>query len=191
MTDVIDAILARDSTAPFIARKALVHFATPSPSPELVARVARGFRVSKYDITTMMRAIFTSDEFKAAANYRSLVRSPADFMVATMRAVGAPALARQAVSAGTAMDQVLYDPPTVAGWPSNGGWLSSSSVLARLNFAQTAVAAAGAHLPDPGRAIHDHLDSIVGPDLAAVFDGSHSVSDRWYAVLGSPEFQLK
>jgi hypothetical protein len=32
---------------------------------------------------------------------------------------------------------------------------------------------------------------VVSTDTAAVFDASQTNSDRWYAILGSPEFQLK
>ena len=188
--DVIDAILARDACATYIATKALQYFATPQPSAQYVARVAGVFRSSRYDIRSMMRAIFLDDEFKALDNYRSLVRSPADYMVATMRVLGQPDISKVAVAAGQAMDQVLYDPPTVAGWPVNGGWVSSSSMLARLNFAQGVVNRGGS-LPDPAVAVQTHLDGVVGADTARVFNASSTASDRWYALLASPEFNLK
>jgi len=137
-----------------------------------------------------MRTIFLSDEFTSGAAYRSLVRSPADYMVATMRSLGQPDLAASAVTAGQAMDQILYDPPTVAGWPVNGGWMSSSSWLARLNFAQTVVNRGGT-LPDPVAAVKTQLDGVVSDDTARVFNASQTVSDRWYALLASPEFALK
>ncbi|TMC48698.1 MAG: DUF1800 domain-containing protein [Chloroflexi bacterium] len=186
----VDAILAQDACAVHIATKALEHLCSANPSNDLVTRVAGQFRGSGYDIRTLVRAILTSDEFTAAANYRSLVRSPADYVVATMRALGQPDLAAQAVTAGAGMGQVLYDPPTVAGWPSNGAWLSSSTLLARVNFAQTVVNRGGS-LPDPATAVRNQLDGVVGPDTAAVLNGSQSTADRWYALLASPEFHLK
>jgi hypothetical protein len=45
--------------------------------------------------------------------------------------------------------------------------------------------------PDPVDAIRVQLDGVVGPDTAAVFNASQSAADRWYALLASPEFQLK
>ena len=188
--DVIDAILARDACAPFLANKVLEYFATPAPSRNLVANIAKSFRSSGYDIKTLMRAVFNSSEFKAGANYRSLVRSPVDYMVATMRVLGRADLAEKCVNAGRAMDQALYDMPTVGGWPLNAGWVSSSAWLARLNFSQTVVSSTPS-LPDPGRAVADHLDGVVGPDTATVFDASTTTTDKWYALLASPEFHLK
>jgi uncharacterized protein (DUF1800 family) len=188
---VVDTLLAQDACAPFVATKALVHFCTPSPSKDLVSRVATRFRNSKYDVKTLLRAIFTSDEFKDPANYRSLVRSPVDYTVAAMRALQRPALVPQAVAAGAGMDQILYDPPTVAGWPSNAGWVSSSAWLARVNFAQTAVSASAGSLPDVRAAVQAQLDGVVGPDTASVLNHATSDGDRWYALLSSPEFHLK
>jgi len=188
--DVIEAILAHPATASFLARKVLVAFVGPQPDAALVSRIADGFRSSRYDITEMLRAVFTSDEFLSSSSYRALVRSPADFMVAAMRATGRTDLAAAAALAGQDMDQVLYDPPTVAGWPSNGAWLSSSALLARLNFAQTVAGRAGS-LPDPVQGARSQLDGVVGADTAAVFNAGHSDGDRWYAILASPEFSLK
>ena len=188
--DVVDAILAKDACAPFIARKALLFFASPSPSDAYVGRVADAFRSSKYDIRTMMRAIFTDGEFTAATQYRSLVRTPTEAMVATMRVLNRPDVAAMCQAAGAPMNQVLYDPPTVAGWPVNAGWLSSGAWLARVNFAH-AVVNGGGSVPDPVDAVRTHLDGVVGADTAAVFNGSQTATDRWYALLASPEFHLK
>jgi uncharacterized protein (DUF1800 family) len=188
--EAIDTILAQPACASFIAGRALSHFATPQPSSALVDRVATEFRNSHYDIRTLMRAIFRSDEFRAAAAYRSLVRSPADYMVAVMRSTGETDLATACVQAGPGMDQILFDPPTVGGWPQHAGWISSSALLARMNFAQ-AVVNRGGNLPDPVQAVRTHLDNVVSADTAAVFNASQTSGDRWYAILSSPEFHLK
>ncbi len=186
----IDIILSQPACAPHIARRALVQFCTPEPSTALVDSVATQFRNSNYDIKTLMRAIFTNEAFTSPDTYRSLVRGPAEYMVATMRALGRPSLAAMCVQAGAAMDQILYDMPTVAGWPSNQAWVSSGAWLARLNFA-AGVVASELSFPDPVAAIHTQLDGVVGPDTASVFNASSSDGDRWYALLASPEFQLK
>jgi uncharacterized protein (DUF1800 family) len=186
----LDIILSQPACAPHIARRALVQFCTPAPSTALVDSVATQFRNSNYDIKTLMRAIFTNEAFTSPDAYRSLVRGPAEYMVAAMRALGRPSLAATCVQAGAAMDQVLYDMPTVAGWPSNQTWVSSGAWLARLNFA-AGVVASESSFPDPVAAIHTQLDGVVGPDTASVFNASRSDGDRWYALLGSPEFQLK
>ncbi|HEX3604908.1 MAG TPA: DUF1800 family protein [Candidatus Dormibacteraeota bacterium] len=188
--EAIDTILAQPACATFLATKALTYFAVPQPSSSLVSSVAGQFRDSHHDLRTLMRAILRSDDFRAASAYRSLVRSPADYLVAAMRSTGMTQLGTACVQAGAGMDQVLFDPPTVGGWPQNASWLSSSSLLARLNFAQALVARGGS-LPDAGAAVHTHLDGVVSPDTAAVYNASQTNGDRWYALLSSPEFHLK
>jgi uncharacterized protein (DUF1800 family) len=186
----IDTILTQPSCAAHIAQKALTYFCTPNPSSALVSSVAAQFRDSKYDIKTLMRAVFSSDDFKVTSNYRSLVRSPADYMVAAMRALNRADLAPACVKSGAGMDQILYDMPTVAGWPVNDGWVSSGTWLARVNFAAAAVGTQHT-FPNPGDAFRNQLDGVISADTAAVYNASHTDTDRWYAVLSSPEFHLK
>lgn len=187
--DVIDAILAQPACAPFVTRRAMTFFATPNPSDSDVNAVATMFRSSGYDIRALMLGIFRSDAFINPANYRSLVRSPADYMVAALRVTGRPQLARQSTVAATGMDQVLYDPPNVSGWPSNSGWLSSGTLLARVNFAATVSAAGG--LPDTADVVRTQLDGVLGPDTLAAYNAAPTAAARWYALLAGPEFQLK
>lgn len=188
--DVIDILLAQAACAPFITRRAMTFFATPNPSDADINAVATQFRSSGYDIRTLMRAIFTSAAFTAPSNYRSLMRSPTDYMVAAMRALGRPGLAAAAATAAPGMDQVLYDPPNVAGWPANSGWISSSALLARVNFATAATASANGS-PDPSIAVRNQLDNVLSPTTASAFQAAAGNADRWFAVLASPEFQLK
>jgi uncharacterized protein (DUF1800 family) len=188
--DVIDIVLAQPSCAPFVTRRAMTFFASPSPSEADVNAVATQFRDSKYDLRTLMRAIFRSSAFTSPSNYRSLLRSPTDFMVATMRALNRPQLTTIAVRTAAGMDQVLYDPPNVAGWPSNSGWVSSSTLLSRINFA-TAATTKVAGLPDPTAAVHTQLDNVLGKDTTAAVRAAHTDADRWFALLAGPEFQLK
>jgi uncharacterized protein (DUF1800 family) len=188
--DVIDIVLAQPSCAPFVTRRAMTFFGTPTPSDADVNAVATQFRASNYDLRTLMRAIFRSGAFTAPSNYRSLMRSPTDYMVAAMRALDRPALASIAVRSSAGMDQVLYDPPNVAGWPSNSGWISSSSLLSRVNFA-TAATARMAAFPDVKAAVGTQLDSVVGKDTATALAAAGTDAERWFTLLASPEFHLK
>ena len=188
--DVIDILLKQPACAPFVTRRAMTFFATPNPSDADVNVVANQFRDSGYDLRTLMRAIFTSTAFTTPSNYRSLMRSPTDYMVATMRTLDRPDLAAAAAAAAPGMDQVLYDPPNVAGWPANSGWISSSALLARVNFATAATAASHA-TSDPTAAVRTQLDNVLSPSTASALQAATTDSDRWFSVLASPEFQLK
>src|SRR6266566_1384235 len=113
---VIDRILAQPATAPFIANKVAQHFVTARPSASYVKSLGDTFRRSKYDIKTLMRAVFTSPEFAADQSYRSLVKTPTEFMVHGARVLGLASLSKLIANAGSGMGQSLLDPPDVNGW---------------------------------------------------------------------------
>jgi uncharacterized protein (DUF1800 family) len=188
---VIDRILSRPSTAPFIAAKVAQHFVNPQPDQGFVNRMADAFRRSKYDMKILMRGVFTSDEFTAAASYRALLKTPTEFMVHAAKALGASGLSRVVVAAGSGMGQSLFDPPDVNGWPNNAAWISSNTVVERVNFVTAALAHAKASLPSASSAVHRHLEGIVSPQTATLFNQATDEPTRWFITLASPEFQLK
>ena len=190
---VIDRILAQPATAAFIASKLTTHFVTARPAQSYVTSLADTFRRSKYDMRTLMRAIFTSAEFSADSSYRSLIKSPAEFVVHAARALGmAPAAASRVIAgSGSGMGQSLFDPPDVNGWPNNESWISSNTVVERVNFASAAVAQIKGTLPKASDAVHAHLDGVLSPQTSTFLNQAVDDRARWFVLLASPEFQLK
>jgi uncharacterized protein (DUF1800 family) len=88
-----------------------------------------------------MRDILMSPEFTAADTYRALIKSPTELMIHTAKALGDKALTRLIAWSGPGMGQMLFDPPSVGGWPENESWVSSNTMLARANFVTSAVQA--------------------------------------------------
>ncbi|MEO8744325.1 MAG: DUF1800 domain-containing protein [Candidatus Dormibacter sp.] len=187
---VIDRILAQPATASSIAAKVAQHFVTAQPDAAFVKTLADSFRRSNYDVKTLMRAVFTSPQFNAAQSYRTLVKSPTEFMVHAARALGASNLARVAVASGSGMGQSLFDPPDVSGWPNNESWISSNTVVERVNFVTAALGQAKS-LPSASDAARTHLDGVVSPQTATLLNQSADDRARWFVILASPEFQLK
>jgi uncharacterized protein (DUF1800 family) len=188
---VLDAILAQKATAPFIVAKIAQNFVTSQPSPAYVATLGDKFRRSNYDMKTLMRAVFTSPEFTADASYRALLKSPTEFMVHGARALGATSLSKLVVAAGSGMGQSLFDPPDVNGWPNNAAWISSNTVVERVNFVTLALAQTKGSLPSATDAARTHLDGVVGPQTAKLLNQAPDERTRWFVTLASPEFQLK
>lgn len=188
---VLDRILAQPATAAFVANKVIQHFVTSRPSGSFVNQVADTFRRSKYDVKTLIRAVLTSPEFSSDASYRSLVKSPAELMVHTARALGSESPARLIAGAGSGMGQSLFDPPDVNGWPNNEAWISSNTVVERVNFITAALAQVKNVLPSAHEAIHTHLDGVLSAQSADLFNQAVDDRARWFIVLASPEFQLK
>ncbi len=130
--DVIDILLGRGETAEFIAAKVWREFVSPHPDAAQVRRWAAAFRGSRYEIKPLLRAALTSDAFWSAENRASLVKSPVDLVVGTMRTFDIhPFDLRPAVFACAALGQNPFSPPNVKGWPGGDAWITSATLLGR------------------------------------------------------------
>jgi uncharacterized protein (DUF1800 family) len=187
---VIDRILAQPATAQFIAGKVAQHFVTATPDAGYVKTLADAFRRSKYDMKTLMRAVFTSPQF-STGSYRTLVKTPAEFMVHAARALGLANPSKLVASAGSGMGQSLFDPPDVGGWPNNESWISSNTVVERVNFVTAALGQVKTSLPAASDASRVQLDGVLSPQTATLLNQAADDRARWFITLASPEFQLK
>jgi uncharacterized protein (DUF1800 family) len=189
---IVDQVLARPDTAQFIARKVAVHFVSSNPAPETISELAGEYRRSGYEIKALLRAAFMSREFSAPQSYRSLVKSPVEFMAGTAMAVGLPVkdTVDLMLGYGDATGEALFSPPNVAGWPPNRGWVSPATVLARLNFVGQLLSSIDP-LPALGIATDTHLDGVLGDSTQRRMTTATTEKGRWLALLASPEFQLK
>jgi uncharacterized protein (DUF1800 family) len=187
---VLAQIVAQKATAPFIVQRLLINFVMPNPPAATVNRLATGFVKSGWSIRQLMHDVFLSDEFKAASSYRSLVKQPVEFMVHGLRALGAQDQSAIALRAASGIGQNLFDPPDVGGWPLNESWISSNTVMARVNFV-TALIASVKSLPPATDAHLHNLDGVLSPATADLLNAASTDLDRWILVLASPEFQLK
>ncbi len=131
--DIIEIILKQPSAAPFLAKKLLTFFLTPSPNPATIRTIADVLTRTNFSVKDAMRTLFNLSEFQDPANYRCLIKSPAEFLAGTIRTLGARTDARLFPYAMVPMGQILFDPPNVAGWPGGTAWLNSGTWLARLN----------------------------------------------------------
>jgi uncharacterized protein (DUF1800 family) len=190
---VIDRILAHPATANFVASKVAEHFVTYQPLASYVARLADSFRRSRYDMKTLMRAVFTSPEFTADSSYRALLKSPTEFMVHGAHALGTASagVSKLIAAAGSGMGQSLFDPPDVSGWPNNAAWISSNTVVERVNFATLALAQVKGSVPPATDVARTHLDGVLSPQTTNLLKQAPDDRTRWFITLASPEFQLK
>ena len=132
---VLDTLLAQPQTAEFITRKLWREFISPDPDEAAVKRFARRFRDSNYDIKVALYALLTSDAFYARENRATLIKSPIELVVGTLRQFDfKPAAALPFAVAAAGMGQNLFSPPNVKGWPGQETWINSSTLLARKQF---------------------------------------------------------
>jgi hypothetical protein len=76
-----------------------------------------------------------SDAVWSDSNRGSLVKSPVDLVVGTLRTFSIrPVDLRPAVFACAALGQNLFAPPNVKGWPGGDAWINASTLLGRRQF---------------------------------------------------------
>jgi uncharacterized protein (DUF1800 family) len=187
---LIDRVLTSDAPATFITRKLLTYFATPAPSAQWVARLAASYRRSGYDTRELVREMLLSPEFTAPETYRVLVKSPTEYMISVAKALNSQTLSRTILANAGALGQTLFDPPSVGGWGDNAYWISSNTMLQRANFISAALGQTRT-LPAFAGAEAKLLDGVIGPRTATELANTKDERGRWYALLASPEFNLK
>jgi uncharacterized protein (DUF1800 family) len=159
--DIINFILGGDPThteiaAKFIAAKMWSFFAYPSPDDSIVTSLADTFTGADFAIDELVRAIFNHPAFLTDAAKQGLVRSPIEWVVACMRAVGLSAADANPQWWLADMGQQLFEPPNVSGWRPNEYWLTTSRVWSRANWARYII-----WVND----VRDTLNAIVGTSV--------------------------
>ncbi len=214
ITELVHGV-RQDVTARRIAWKLFRWFANLDPSDATVQELADVFVAANMDIGPLLRAILEHDDFWDAASRWAQVKSPTDYIVSMVRRTGADAWDLGLHWRMYNMGQVPLDPPSVAGWGSGLGWLSTASAWGRGGFASSmrwnATDTSGglgllANLEDAGAVagVQQIFDLFGIEDVAsqtrtrleAWFDEAHA-SARWSIppqgfMLGAltPEFQV-
>ncbi len=114
----LDLLLQRPESAVFITRKLWREFISPTPDETEVARLAAIFRDSGYNTAKLMQHLLSSDAFYAANNRASLIKSPVELVLGTLKQfdIDTPNL-RPFVLAAALLGQNVFTPPNVKGWP--------------------------------------------------------------------------
>ena len=132
---VLDLLLAHPRTAEHITAKLWREFVSPTPDAAEVRRLAAVYREAGYEVKPLLRALFLSEAFWAEGNRASLIKSPVDVVVGTLRTFGIqPMDYRPAAFTVAALGQSLFTPPNVKGWPGGEAWIDASTLLGRRQF---------------------------------------------------------
>ncbi len=192
--DIVDTITEQPASAKYIAGRLFAFFIYPGPDDKTLQPFVDTYLKSNKSIGATVEAMLRSDVMYSPQAYRAIVRSPVEYIVAAVKALGGQQTIAQTIGltqrngqALTTMGQVLFEPPNVAGWPPGATWLNSATMFARLNFfnqltggtaaARTArpgaggqqppQAAPGASLGTPAQALDYYLPMVVDDNIPA------------------------
>lgn len=136
---VLKILVHQPATAHFISLKLAQKFVADDPPPSLVDKMTKTFSRTDGDLRQVMQTMLASREFWSQGAYEAKVKTPLEMIVSAIRATDANvdsayALANEIRRLG----EPLYQKVEPTGYSTaNAEWVSSASLLDRMNFALT------------------------------------------------------
>ena len=189
--DIIDIIIQQPSCPRFIARHLYNFFVADEPQvsawnieeprdPEAIRVLSETFVNSGLEIKPVLRTLFNSDFFKESMS--RMVKSPVQVVVGTLittRDMQGPDPRWEAVANELGfMGQAILDPPSVEGWHTGKEWITSGSLVKRVNF----VADRLGNVDLPG--VQDIIKRVASADTAIT---AETLVDRCLHQMGPLE----
>lgn len=141
--DVLDIILKQKQTAKFIVEKIYAFFVNEELDKYKVEALTNKFYDSGYDITSLLKEIFTSEWFYYKENIGIKIKSPIELIASSMHMFKIDFENVEAlIGIQKLLGQILFRPPNVAGWPSGPEWIDASTLILRLRLVEVAMVSA-------------------------------------------------
>jgi len=187
---VIRALCRHPSTARFIATKLVTHFVSDEPPAAAVDRVAAVFRSTGGDLKAVARALV--DEPDAWQEDARKFRTPQDWFVAVLRALGAGDASPNAPMVLRQLRQPVWSPAAPKGFGDVlTEWADPDSLLNRGELARTMSKQPAVRSLDP-RSLADVVDvPQANPLHAMLADTSISAPERIALAIAGPAFQWR
>jgi uncharacterized protein (DUF1800 family) len=209
LNDIVRIITSNWQCAYFITKKIWEKFVFPNPTENELRPFVDRFFNSNYNIKSLMRDLFTSDQFYSDKAYRSIVKDPTEYAIEMIKKVPTYAFNSNEVSQISAMGMPLFKPPNVAGWKEGEQWLSSTLFFARGTYA--ARVCNSATFASLGLVANGNKEGILNQllDITGMYDISDTTKNQLrnyadttsdqnlllrgllYLIYLSPEAQLK
>lgn len=197
---LVETVAARLETARSVALMLARHFIADEPPKGLVDAITRAYSTSDGDLPQTYRALL---EHPASQNPdRQKLRSPQEYVAATLRAVGLTGLEtglpglRKNRSFGVPdvlakMGQPIFRARRPDGWPETApGWMTPPMMAARLDWATDLSRIAG-EKADPGAMADALLGDLATPMLHRAVRGAEQRWEGLAVLLGSPDFMRR
>lgn len=135
--DILRIILEKKECAFFITKKIYRFLVNDEIDTSIVQSLSEKFYQSGYEITSLLKEIFSSAWFYDPRNIGVKIKSPVEWMAGTFRIVPtAFSDMKSTLFLQRSLGQVLLNPPNVSGWPGGRSWIDSSSLLFRMRLPQ-------------------------------------------------------
>ena len=144
--DIVTLIAARRATPRFLVKKLFEFFVYPltesAQDRATIEKFADVYMNADHSIKALVRAIFVSNEFFSGRARFALIKNPLEYIVSAIRCMGATYNVGSdtrpdftIITRARQMGLEILNPRDVNGWDLNLGWLNTSNMLERYNFA--------------------------------------------------------
>jgi uncharacterized protein (DUF1800 family) len=147
-----DVLMAQTASPKFLASRLWFRFAqSASPPDDAAQRLVSAYGPGR-DVSALARAMFHDPAFAATSG--QLVKQPVEWLIGALRQLGVRPQEltdqeKRGVQSGlVALDQVVFRPPSVGGWPSGSAWLTTFALQTKLRIAEGLAAKAPAPVVD-------------------------------------------
>ena len=171
-----------------LATKLVRHFVNDDPPPGAVARIETVLRVTNGNLKAASLELLRLPE---AWQPLTKLRSPTDFVFATLRALDLPSDKRPSLDGVFAtLGQPLFNAPEPNGWPDKAAdWAGPEAMLRRVDWAYSVAGHAGDL--DPQQVATTTLGPLLRPATSLQMQHAGSRRDALTLLLTSPEFQRR
>jgi uncharacterized protein (DUF1800 family) len=178
------------ATHRFLASKLVRHFVADDPPEDAVRRISGVLADSNGELAEAAAALIGLD---AAWMPQTKLRTPLDYLIATLRALEAPAPEpdqTELVGALASLGQPMWTAPQPNGWPDRAiDWAGPEALIRRIDWAYAIAGRAGP--AEPSAVAGAALGPLLQPATTAAMQRAGSRRDALTLLLSSPEFQRR
>ncbi|MBL0684825.1 DUF1800 domain-containing protein [Aquimarina mytili] len=134
--DVIKILLGQKQTARYICEKLYKYFVNDDINKNHIEILTNAFFNSNYDLKTVIDTMLKSDWFYDSQNIGTKIKSPIELIVGLSKSFGIQYEdPKVLLYLQRKLNQMLFFPPNVAGWPGGKAWIDNSTLMLRLKLA--------------------------------------------------------
>ena len=186
----IRALCRHPSTATHVATKLVTHFVADEPPPAAVARIAKTFRETEGDLARVAHALVDLPE--AWAENARKFRTPQDWMVASLRALGGGQVPDTVIASLRQLRHPLWAPASPKGFgDTRTEWADPDSLMNRAELARSIGRRATRDGYEPARLLDVAVFQSGDPAREMIVDRSIPAEQRVALAIAGPAFQWR
>ncbi|MEJ0046198.1 MAG: DUF1800 domain-containing protein [Rhodospirillales bacterium] len=185
---ILEWLADHPSTQRHLAEKLVRHFVADDPPPADVAHIEAVLRNTRGDLGAAARALV---DLPSAWQPLTKLRTPQEYVIASMRAVGAhPDAEPQLPAILQGLGQPMFRPAFPIGWPDRAAdWAGPEAMLQRVDFSYQF--AGRVTDQEPVDIAENTLGPLLGAETLNQIRHAGSRQDALALLLSSPEFQRR